>query len=110
MFFLSLCSHIVKQNGSQMSVSVCGFVWLQEETREAETLLQSFCACTRAHAVHIEPGKLHAHAEQKSDLRPDTLHQLSSRDEELEGNRLVHRNHSHTEPFEVIIYADLVQR
>lgn len=44
----SLCSHIVKLNGSQMSVSVCGFVWLQEETKEAETLLRSVVAHVHA--------------------------------------------------------------
>lgn len=58
-FVFSFSSHIVKLNGSQMSVSA--LLWLQEETKETGALLQNFCTCTCVQAAHIRRVRLDAH-------------------------------------------------
>lgn len=115
-FLFSFSSHIVKLNGSQMSVRA--FLWLQEETKETRALLQNFCTCTCIHTVHIKRVRLDAHTGSRW-VTPGPANckqaQLFSRDEELERNLegnlwLFNRNNSHTESFVEIIYADLLKR
>lgn len=57
----SLCSHIVRLNESQMSVSV---LWICVAARGDQRGWDSPAETLRMHTVHIGPGKLHTHAGQ----------------------------------------------